>query len=115
MHPLSHRKRLRLAEKWTSVSPWAEVAAAGARWDDMRGEVDAAGARLGELRTKVDAEAVAADERMDAMGRGLHLSTSPLNSIASCGIWGAFRCCLGGVHGVPGNTWGCLGCGNGSC
>ena len=23
MHPLSYRKRLRSAEKWTSVSPWA--------------------------------------------------------------------------------------------
>jgi hypothetical protein len=26
MHPLSHSKRLRRAEKWSSVSPWAEVA-----------------------------------------------------------------------------------------
>ena len=26
MHPLSYRKRLRSAEKWTSVSPWREVA-----------------------------------------------------------------------------------------
>jgi hypothetical protein len=46
----------------------------------------------------------------DPDGRGLHSSTFRLNLSASCGIGGAFRCCLGGVWEVSRGVRACSGC-----
>jgi len=57
MHPLSHRKRLRSAEKWTSVSPCPVV------------------------RSR---QPLSVELGPGVMGRGLHSSTSLLNLSHFC-------------------------------
>jgi hypothetical protein len=86
MDYLSDRKRLHCAEKWTSVNPWQRAAAAeGVNLQEPAAPPYTA------LRNIFIAQA------MPFVGRGLHLSTFRLNLSAFCGIWGAFRSCLGGV------------------
>ena len=63
MHPLSHSKRLRRAENWTSVSPWWTV-----RYPDHAGDVIVSAAHVPRIA-------------WGAAGRGVHSFTFQLNLI----------------------------------